>query len=117
MFDPLEFLRLAYDLKKIQNEAELRTSIGRAYYATFLYAREWLRAKRWVIYDDYTDHKEVLKGLHKYKGRKVSDKMSSLHNDFRKEADYELRGRITRVNAEEAIRLANDIISKLRSGP
>jgi hypothetical protein len=39
------------------------------------------------------------------------------NNDFREEADYELRGRITRVKAEDAIKLANDIISKLRTGP
>lgn len=117
MFDPLDLLRLAYGLEKIQNDTELRTSIGRAYYATFLYARECLVAKKWAIYDDYTDHKEVVKVLHKYRGRKVSDKISALHNVFRKEADYELRGRITRVNAEDALKFANDIIRKLRTDP
>jgi uncharacterized protein (UPF0332 family) len=118
MFDPLEFLRVAYELKDISNEAEIRTSIGRAYYATFLFAREWLRAKGWPIYDDYSDHGEVIKGLKNYKGKTASDKMYDLHKNFRKIADYELRGRsINEVDADDAYKLANDIITKIRSGP
>jgi len=117
MFDPLDFLRLAYDLERISKEAEIRTSIGRAYYATFLYAREWLRDKNWNIHDNYRDHGEVLRGLHHHKGRTTRDKMASLHDDYRKIADYELDYGINYAEAKDAIKLANDIIRKLRSGP
>jgi uncharacterized protein (UPF0332 family) len=88
MFDPLDFLPVAYALKNEADEAKIRTSIGRAYYAAFLYAREWLRAKNYDIFDDYRDHGKVPNGLEEYIGRKAKDKMIHLHDDYRKVADY-----------------------------
>ena len=44
MFDPINFFHLAQQLVK-GNEASVRTSISRAYYASFLTARDKLRLK------------------------------------------------------------------------
>jgi uncharacterized protein (UPF0332 family) len=110
MFDALDFLDLAKELKSATDEAKIRTSIGRAYYAAFLYAREWLRAKGWSIYDNKDDHYRVLDGLKKYKGRALMDKMKSLRRDYRNEADYNLSMDFIEKDASVAISLAQEVI-------
>jgi len=43
MFNPLDFLALANELQhSTGDEAKIRASIGRSYYAAYLHAREWL---------------------------------------------------------------------------
>jgi len=55
-FDPEDFLRLAERLVRSNNEAEVRTAIGRAYYAVFLKARTNLSANRFVQTGSARDH-------------------------------------------------------------
>src|SRR3954454_22798161 len=55
-FDPEDFLRLAERLVRLNNEAEVRTAIGRAYYAVFLKARTNLSANRFVQTGSARDH-------------------------------------------------------------
>lgn len=110
MFNPLDFLDLAEELKSATDETKIRTSIGRAYYAAFLYAREWLRGKNWTIYDDGRDHLEVQKGIGYYKGRKLKDKMDSLRRNYRNEADYKLGIGFNERDASDAIKLAQIVI-------
>jgi len=110
MFNALDFLDLAEELKSANDEAKIRTSIGRAYYATFLYAREWLRAKGWSIYDNEEDHYRVLDGLKKYKGRALMDKMRLLRREYRNEADYNLSTGFIEKDASDAIGLAQEVI-------
>ena len=55
-FDPEEFLLLAERLVRSNNEAEVRTAIGRAYYAVFLKARTNLLLSRFVQTGSARDH-------------------------------------------------------------
>ncbi|MGB2842255.1 MAG: HEPN domain-containing protein [Halobacteriota archaeon] len=110
MFNPLDFLDLAEELKSATDESKIRTSIGRAYYAAFLHAREWLRGKKWTFYGDGRDHHEVQKGIIRYKGRKLKDNMDSLRRDYRNEADYNLRRGFNERDASNAIKLAQIVI-------
>ena len=110
MIKPLDFLDLAEELKAATDESKIRTSIGRAYYAAFLYAREWLRGKNWTLYGDGRDHLEVQKGIGHYKGRKLKGKMDSLRRNYRNEADYNLRRGFNERDASNAINLAQIVI-------
>ena len=111
MFNPLDFLDLADELKPSNgNEAKIRTSISRAYYAAFLYAREWLRANNWTLYDDGRDHRKVQEGLEYYKGRGLRDKMAYLRRDYRNEADYNLKRGFNKRDASNAIILAQIVV-------
>lgn len=111
MFNPLDFLNLAKVLAT-GNEAEIRTSVSRAYYAAFLNAREWLRARNWNIYNDVRDHREVEKGLKRFKGRGIKDKIAHLRRDYRNKADYVLTERFIDRHASDAISLAQIIIKR-----
>lgn len=85
-FDPGEFLRLAEELAQGSNdEARLRTAVGRAYYATLLQARESLgipQSRRRRIHGEVIGR---LKGRDKAAGNQL-DKLETL----RGEADYEM---------------------------
>ena len=117
MFDPLDFLKLANELVYSKDEAKLRTAISRAYYSAFLSCREWLRFKGWRLYNDARDHVAVKKGLKRYIGRKVSDKLNYLYRKLRGDADYELTKVIHKQTAIKAIKLANIIVDSLNSNP
>ena len=114
MFNPLDFLVVAQKLSK-GNEGEIRTSIGRAYYAAFLNAREWLRTQNWIFYGDATDHAEVEKGLEHHRGRKTKDKMARLRRNYRSKADYDLAKKFSGIDASDAINLAEIVIRQCSS--
>jgi len=114
MFNPQDFLSLSQIL--IQNtpdECKIRTSIGRSYYATFLYLREWLRTNMGTgFYDTADDHEIVRDSIHDIDGRTISDKYKKLRR-YRNHADYKLSDTDININkANEAIKLAEHIISK-----
>ncbi len=47
MFDPDEFLKLAENLiKESPTEAEIRSSISRAYYGSFHLCKKWLESEK-----------------------------------------------------------------------
>ena len=84
-FDPLEFLDLARSLGQTSNdEASLRTAVGRVYYALFLVARS--RIATTVI--GKAVHAEVIKHV-KQRDRSAGDQLATLRR-FRNVADYEL---------------------------
>ena len=84
-FDPADFLRVANELaSEGHDEAFLRTAVGRAYYAVFLQAREFLglRGQRRHI------HNTVISRLKRtdFAAGTQLDKLETL----RGQADYEL---------------------------
>ena len=83
-FDPNDFLRIAYELgQEADDEAKLRTAVGRAYYAVFLRARERLgiRQRRYV-------HRLVIGALRR-SDRAAGDQLDKLEQ-LRGFADYDL---------------------------
>ena len=84
-FDPNEFLRLAHAIARdSDDEARLRSAVGRAYYAVFLQARErlGLRGHRRKIHG-------LVIGRLKSVNRAAGDQLDKLET-LRGEADYEL---------------------------
>jgi len=84
-FDPLSFLTLGRQLaQQSGGEAHLRTAVGRAYYALYLYTR--LK----VLKKAYASHRKVFtlaRQKDKQEGTAVADKLNDLY-DLRKLADY-----------------------------
>lgn len=84
--DPLAFLSLARELaNRDGEEAELRTAVGRAYYALFLIAREkiGIRGPRKI-------HTRVIDALKKRRAyRSTADQLDALRR-LRTVADYQL---------------------------
>lgn len=85
-FDPLDFLALAQSLASPgAPECELRTAVGRSYYALFLVARDKMRVRQ-----RNKVHSETITRLRKVKGyRSIADELDELF-ELRKVADYEL---------------------------
>jgi len=85
-FDPLDFLTLAQSMASSgAQESELRTAVGRAYYALFLMARDKMDVRR-----RNSVHHETIKRLKKTEGyRTMADQLDELSR-LRKVADYEL---------------------------
>lgn len=110
MFDPNNFLNLATRLKDSSNEAEIRTSISRAYYAAFLIAREWLVDRSETFPNDGRDHNLVAQGLKRHIDRTTGDKLKHLCRRMRGKADYDLNLQFSSFHANDAIRMANVII-------
>lgn len=114
MFNPLDFLKLAEELKlSVEDEAKIRTAISRAYYAAFLKAREWLRAKEWPVYGDARDHREVPNGLRRQVGKSASDNLGFLRRR-RNNADYDLIKSLIEKDVNYAISLAQTVIKRCR---
>lgn len=85
-FNPLAFLNLARELaNRDDDEARLRTAVGRAYYALFLVGREktGIRGRRDV-------HNKVIKAVKQRPGyRSTADELGALRR-LRTVADYDL---------------------------
>ncbi len=112
-FDPRSFLRLAEQLAQDDNdEASLRTAVGRAYYATFLQARDRLgiRGRRDI-------HGKVIGGL-KARDKAAGNQLHKLET-LRGAADYEMNvvdpaHRDWRSNWNMAHEYAIHILERLR---
>ena len=116
MFDPLDFLRVAEELSlATQDEAKIRTSIGRSYFSAFLFAREWLYTKSWPLTNSGADHRLCYKGLRKHVNRTTGDMLGSLYRDNRGDADYDLIKTLQQNDAINAITLSKTIISNIRT--
>lgn len=84
-FDPSEFLRVANELAEtVDDEARLRTAIGRAYYAVFLRARDKVGLRRHQRHI----HGQVI-GRLRDTDRSAADQLDKLET-LRGEADYDL---------------------------
>ena len=89
--DPLDFLRVADTLSNSAEEAEIRTAVGRAYYAVFNYIRSYLAANNLRL-SNHQIHDKLPKcimnsGINDI--QHVAQKLEELRHD-RIEADYEM---------------------------
>ncbi len=83
-FNPMKFLEVAIKLAENGDEANLRTAVGRAYYAVFLVTRDKLGIKA-----TEDSHKKVLEALHKRNHITLKDQLKAVR-DLRTVADYEM---------------------------
>lgn len=101
-FDPKQFLHLAKTISAGTNssEAEFRTSVGRAYYAVFLIARDRLFILgRLDSIEEIPDlHSKVVKEVRSIK-RPLGDKLDALRR-IRVQADYVLSAQDTRYQQQ-----------------
>jgi uncharacterized protein (UPF0332 family) len=104
MFDPLRFLSLARELSS-GDEARLRTSVSRAYYSSFLVARERLGLTRERVPEV---HRTVIEELGA-RNRPAGVRLHRLRR-MRNIADYDLSTRIESEDAAMALELAERII-------
>lgn len=109
-----EFSKENFDLQCIY-----RTVVNRAYYATYLHAREWIFDNgSYNNLDSYSDgksgyHKAIFLALNQLKQYKAGSKF----NEFkllREKADYKLVDIVSIDDAELALKLANDIFNLLK---
>lgn len=108
MFDPLAFLDVAQRLAS-DGEAEMRTCVGRAYYALFLRARDGLEAAGLMKpFCDGRDHREVIITLRRNKRGTPGNKLDRLR-ELRAKADYSTSTAVADRDVSEALRLADDI--------
>jgi len=110
----ISFLRTAELLKKQTDEAHLRTSIGRSYYATFLYFRE--RLKKIGLEKNKQPEREahifVIKCLEwsqLKEGTKASRYLRDLQQ-LREDADYDLETTFSQNDADDAFLKAKKVI-------
>ena len=89
--NPLDFLDVAENLKCSEKEADIRTAIGRAYYAIFNYVRFYL-AKNGLAFPNYEVHKHIALSI-KWSGvpeaKEVGKTIGDLCDD-RHDVDYEM---------------------------
>jgi len=116
---PTDFFKTAELLKSQTSEAHLRTSVGRSYYATFLYFREYLadlglrkRVKRHS--DAHAFVVQCLQFSSVEPAREAATNLSNL-KQLREDADYNLRQSISQRQAEDAIAIGKRAISNYKS--
>lgn len=124
-FIPKHLLNLAeyihnknFSSDKFDLECVYRTVVNRAYYATYLHAREWgFDNGPTNNLDYYTNgntgyHKAVIIALNKLKKYSAGSKLKDF-KDLREKADYNITDIVSFQDAERAINLANDIMNLL----
>lgn len=98
--------------RKRIGEALIRTAIGRAYYAAFLFTREKLKGLGIQIRQEEKIHQEVIEKL-----KKKDTFSGDLLDDLREErikADYYLNEHVKYHNGTKSARLSELIINKVR---
>ncbi len=106
MFNPTDFLDLARELGN-NNEARIRTAVGRAYYASFLTIRDTM------VIDEKTPevHRMVLSMLYR-KNPVIANKLHYLRRQ-RNIADYDTELVMRTDDADKAVKLAGEIIIEI----
>jgi len=112
--DPTDFFKTAELLKTHVEEAHLRTSIGRSYYATFLYFREHLRSqglekKKQPSQDAHAFIIKCLQNSNVQEGKKASTRLHNLRQ-LRTDADYRLDKKLSQNDADDAFAKAKNVI-------
>ena len=124
-FIPNHLLELAFylDNKDFNNDnfdlqCVYRTIVNRAYYATYLYAREWIfdngDSNNLESYSDGKSgyHKVIILALNQLKQYSASSKFSDFKG-LREKADYNIIDIISVNEAKRALDLAKDIFNLL----
>ncbi|MFQ6089637.1 MAG: hypothetical protein ACE5K0_12160 [Candidatus Methanofastidiosia archaeon] len=109
MFDPLDFFKLAKELA-VGDEASIRTSIGRAYYASFLITRDKLELELKIP----EVHQKVVEILYK----KYPSAANNLHQlrRLRNLSDYDTKAILKHTDSKRALKLASVVIEKVSGG-
>ena len=89
--DPLDFLRVANILQNSPGEAEIRTAVGRAYYAVFNHRKIYL-AENGIVLPANNQHYKLPKYIRNSgveEAKIVGQKLADLRDD-RVDADYKM---------------------------
>lgn len=108
-----DFLNVAQDLCGSQREEDLRTSVGRSYYALFNDVRERVRPLKFLPGHD-EDHRALVEYLTKCSNRDlfaVGQHLKDLRHS-RNIADYEMADVVNGAQAQTALRKARDGVQK-----
>lgn len=116
--DPTDFFKTAELLKTHTEEAHLRTSIGRSYYAAFLYFRERLRSLGLKKKNpNLNAHAFVIQCLgfsQVSEGSKASKYLHDLQQ-VREDADYHLDKKLSPNDAADALVNARKVIDDYKA--
>ena len=113
--DPRLFLETAESLLSSDHEADCRSAVSRAYYSSFLVARDLVEVitnQRLTNFDTHKSVRDSLKNSSTPQGRTLSIKLAALHSK-RKVSDYELGTSVNYEDADNAIGQAEEIIKLL----
>jgi hypothetical protein len=117
-FDPREFLELAKNLVSgdTPTQAQLRTAVSRAYYATHLAGRERLsETGKFSASGTGEDHLNVIAVLKSMDGA-LGDQLDRLRI-LRNRADYNLLHEFQANDTKFAVSLAESLIGEIRELP
>ncbi len=95
----------------MDDEARRRTAIGRAYYASFLLARDMLH----LTLGTPQVHQKVVEALHQT-SHATANKMHTLRR-MRNQSDYNTNINIHHDDVDEALELAKTIIESVTPSP
>ncbi len=123
MFNWDDYLKLAKDLilpdiQRKSDEACLRTAVSRAYYAAYHKAKKYA-IKKGYIPPQTDSHKALIEFLANDSDKEIqaiSAKLSIIKKD-RKRCDYDDNINIYKINPSKVIKMAEEIISKLKNEP
>ena len=114
-FNPEIFLNVAKKIKEsinLDEQGKFRTAIGRAYYAAFLTAREYLKFHKAKKFDKDRQHQDVLDALDELEQYDLKNWLDKLR-DNRVNADYALNIWIEMELCEKSLMLSEEIINSV----
>lgn len=114
-FSPRKFLKLATLLiadKKYEEPCRIRTSVGRAYYAAFLYTKAKLQRLGYTFPDDHTVHTAVSDALMDRGDTEIGSKLDELR-EKRRIADYYMDTPISKVEGNHYVGVSERIINSV----
>ena len=110
-FNPRKFLKLATRLvvdKDYKEPERIRTAVGRAYYAAFLYSKDKLQSLGYVFPDDHKVHDKVIDVLME-NDTKIGSKLDAL-KEKRRIADYYMDTPISKGDGNHFVGISARII-------
>lgn len=125
-FNWRSYLDLAIELEKETNEAKLRSSISRAYYAAFCSARNYMEDKdRHKLPLDGSEHQYIIDYYSGHKGRSTNRNRTQIAQDLvrmrreRVNADYNnifVNVRFLPTTAKDVLIRAENVLSLIERG-
>jgi hypothetical protein len=116
--DPERFLDVAQELSlgpsDLDHEAQMRTSVNRAYLAALLVSAVYLQTRRHTTFPrSHEFYYSVEEGLAKDLGSGALDMMARLRSN-RSEADYDLQITLIPMMKTESMRLASNLTAMVK---
>lgn len=112
MFNPLDFLVLADQLRLQGGEAAMRASVGRSYYGCFLAIRDRLRL---AVSGSTQVHQDVIRELYAMDNRRAALWLHQLRR-LRNKTDYDTSVTVAANDAAQAAHLAALVIGRIERG-